>query len=74
MEDLPKGQFRKDRAGEFQCACCGALYEVTLMPLPAPTKQEAVCEACRQIMNEWRGNVAPLYRLKAVGKRLRYSQ
>jgi hypothetical protein len=51
----------KDQPEEFQCAHCGAVYEVTTTPLPSPTKQEAVCAACRLIMNEWRGNVAPFY-------------
>lgn len=57
--------FWNNRAGEFQCGCCGALYEVTVQPLSAPAKKEAVCEVCRQTMNEWRGNVAPLYKLKS---------
>jgi hypothetical protein len=64
----------KDQPEEFQCAHCGAVYEVTTTPLPSPTKQEAVCAACRLIMNEWRGNVAPFYTLRTIGRRLRYSQ
>jgi hypothetical protein len=51
-------------AGEFQCAQCGALYEVAVVRLAAAIREEAVCQVCQKVMNDWRGSVAPWYKLK----------
>ena len=57
-------------SGEFQCDMCGSLYSEALVRLPEGQRDEAICAVCQQVMNEWRGNVAPVYTLKA---RARYS-
>jgi hypothetical protein len=56
------GEAWKDRfLGEFQCAQCGALYEVAITRLSAPVYDEVICEVCRRVMNEWRGTVGRAY-------------
>jgi transcription elongation factor Elf1 len=60
------GEAWKDRfLGEFQCAQCGALYEVALTRLSAAVYEEVICEVCRRVMNEWRGTVGRAYTLKS---------
>jgi len=51
--------------GEFQCAECGTLYEVTVRRVSASARDEAICEVCRRVMNSWRGTMAPSYILKS---------
>jgi hypothetical protein len=59
------GEAWKDRfLGEFQCAQCGALYEVAITLLSAPVYDEVTCEVCRRVMNEWRGTVGRAYTLE----------
>ena len=54
------GEAWKDRfLGEFQCAQCGALYEVAITRLSAPVYDEVICEVCRRVMNEWRSTGGP---------------
>lgn len=50
--------------GEFQCDQCGSLYEVEFIKLSERVSDEAICQSCRMVMNEWRGTVAPVYKLK----------
>lgn len=57
--------FRDTRDNEFQCAECGALYTVAIVPLACSTREEAICEVCQKVMNEWWGNAAPAYTLKS---------
>jgi hypothetical protein len=60
------GEAWKERfLGEFQCAQCGALYEVAITRLSAPVYDEVICEVCRRVMNEWRGTVGRAYTLKS---------
>jgi hypothetical protein len=62
------GEAWKDRfLGEFQCAQCGALYEVAITRLSAPVYDEVICEVCRRVMNGRRGTVGRAYTLKASG-------
>jgi len=53
------------RSGEFQCDLCGSIYTEALIRLPEGRRDEAICAVCQQVMNEWRGNLAPVYTLKA---------
>jgi len=51
--------------GEFQCDQCGSLYEVEYIALSRRVSDEAICQHCLMVMNEWRGTRAPVYRLKS---------
>lgn len=55
----------RDDKGEFQCAECGALYVVAIVRLPTAARDEAICDVCQKVMNEWRGTAAPAYTLKS---------
>jgi hypothetical protein len=60
------GEAWKDRfLGEFQCAQCGALYEVAITRLSAPVYDEVIREVCGRVMNEWHGTVGRAYTLKS---------
>jgi hypothetical protein len=57
---------RMTRSGdEFQCDECGSIYKEALIRLPKGHRDEAICDVCQRVMNEWRGNVAPFYTPKA---------
>jgi len=60
------------RFGEFQCDRCGSLYEVAFIALSQRVSDEAVCQNCRMVMNEWRGTLAPIYKLKSRARLVRY--
>jgi len=42
---------------EFQCAMCGAVYDVAITRLSARTDYDAICNVCQKVMNEWHGTV-----------------
>ena len=42
---------------DFQCDMCGSIYNETLIRLAEGHRDEAICDVCQQVMNEWRGNV-----------------
>lgn len=50
---------------EFQCDQCGSLYDVEFVALAERACDEAICQTCRMVMNEWRGAFAPIYKLKS---------
>jgi hypothetical protein len=43
---------------EFQCAKCGALYDVAITRVAARADYDAICNVCQKVMNEWHGTVA----------------
>jgi hypothetical protein len=51
--------------GEFQCDRCGSIYNLAVIPLSVSLSDEAICQVCQMVMNEWRGNLAPIYKLKS---------
>jgi hypothetical protein len=51
--------------GEFQCAECGAIYDVAITRLAARADYDAICNVCQKVMNEWHGTVGRAYTLKA---------
>jgi len=51
-------------SSEFQCAQCGAVYAVTVQKIHAPVSDVALCDVCKRIMSEWRGNLLRNYELK----------
>jgi hypothetical protein len=61
MIELPKTR----PAGEFQCGHCGSIYNLAVIPLSVRLSDEAVCQVCQMVMNEWRGTLAPIYKLKS---------
>jgi hypothetical protein len=56
-------------ANEFQCPCCGALYEVAVQPLGSPSRGDDICQVCHMVMTEWRGTLERHYALKAEAPR-----
>jgi hypothetical protein len=61
MTELPKSR----PFGEFECGHCGSIYSVAVIPLSTRLADEAICQVCQMVMNEWRGTLAPIYRLKS---------
>jgi len=51
--------------GKFQCGQCGSGYNLTIVPLSMSHSDRAVCRVCEMVMNEWRGTLAPIYKLKS---------
>ena len=59
-------EFPKIRpVGEFQCDHCGSIYNLAVIPLSMRLSDEAICQVCQMVMNEWRGTLAPIYKLKS---------
>ena len=50
---------------EFQCAKCGAIYDVAITRLAARADYDAICNVCHKVMNEWHGTVGRAYTLKS---------
>ena len=50
---------------EFQCAMCGAVYDVAITRLAARADYDAICNVCHKVMNEWHGTVGRAYTLKS---------
>jgi hypothetical protein len=50
---------------EFQCAGCGAVYDVAITRLAFPADYDVVCAVCQKVMNEWHGTVGRAYKLKS---------
>jgi predicted kinase len=50
---------------EFQCAECGAVYDVAITRLAARADYDAICDVCQKVMNEWHGTVGRAYTLKS---------
>jgi len=50
---------------EFQCAECGAVYDVAITRLAARADYDAICNVCQKVMNEWHGTVGRAYTLKS---------
>jgi hypothetical protein len=61
MIELPKTR----PAGEFHRDHCGSIYSLAVIPLSVRLSDEAVCQVCQMVMNEWRGTLAPIYKLKS---------
>ncbi|MGO9361435.1 MAG: hypothetical protein ACLP1D_27785 [Xanthobacteraceae bacterium] len=61
----PMARTQPSPFGEFQCDQCGSLYEVEFIALSQPASDEAICQSCQMVMNEWRGTRAPVYKLKS---------
>jgi hypothetical protein len=56
---------RSRSVGEFQCGQCGSIYNVAVIPLSMSLSDEAARQVCQMVMNEWRGTLAPIYKLKS---------
>jgi hypothetical protein len=50
---------------DFQCAKCGAVYDVSITRLGARADYDASCNVCQKVMNEWHGTVGRAYTLKS---------
>jgi hypothetical protein len=50
---------------EFQCAKCGAIYDVAITRVAARADYDAICNVCQKVMNEWHGTVGRAYTLKS---------
>ena len=60
-----KDQARQSSIDEFQCAECGAVYDVAITRLAARADYDAICNVCQKVMNEWHGTVGRAYTLKS---------
>ena len=49
---------------EFQCAECGAVYDVAITRLGNRADYDAICNVCQKVMNEWHGTVGRACTLK----------
>ena len=58
-------QARQSSIGEFQCARCGAVYDVAITHRAPRAEYDAICIVCREVMNEWLGMVGRAYTLKS---------
>jgi hypothetical protein len=54
---------------EFQCAQCGAVYEVTIEKVARPVRDMPVCAFCNQVMSDSVGNLVRKYTLTRVPNR-----
>jgi hypothetical protein len=57
-------QARQSSIDEFQCARCGAVYDVAITHRAPRAEYDAVCIVCCEVMNEWHGTVGRAYTLK----------
>jgi len=55
----------RQSSDEFQCARCGAVYDVAITHLAVRANYDAICNVCQKVMNEWHGNVGRAYTLKS---------
>src|ERR1700722_4599861 len=60
-----KDQAWQSSIDEFQCAECGAVYDVAITRLAARADYDAICNVCQKLMNEWHGTVGRAYTLKS---------
>ena len=58
-------QARQSSIDEFQCARCGAVYDVAITHLAIRADYDAICNVCQKVMNEWQGTVGRAYALKS---------
>jgi transcription elongation factor Elf1 len=58
-------QARQSSIDEFQCARCGAVYDVAITHLAVRANYDAICNVCQKVMNEWHGTVGRAYTLKS---------
>jgi transcription elongation factor Elf1 len=58
-------QARQSSIDEFQCARCGAVYDVAITHRAPRAEYDAVCIVCCEVMNEWHGTVGRAYTLKS---------
>ena len=56
---------RQSSIDEFQCARCGAVYDVAITHRAPRAEYDAVCIVCCEVMNEWHGTVGRAYTLKS---------
>jgi hypothetical protein len=54
---------------EFQCAQCGAVYDVTIAKVERSVRDAPVCAFCRQVMSDSVGNLVRKYTLKTAPSR-----
>jgi hypothetical protein len=54
---------------EFQCAQCGAVYDVTVEKVERSVRDAPVCAYCRQVMSDSVGNLVRKYTLKTAPSR-----
>jgi hypothetical protein len=59
------GQAWQGSIDEFQCAECGAVYDVAITRLAARADYDAICDVCQKVMSEWHGTVGRAYTLKS---------
>jgi hypothetical protein len=55
-------QIEHDRATDFTCAHCGAVYE--MLQTPAHDTGFAACEVCNMVLMKWVDAPIPLFRAK----------
>jgi transcription elongation factor Elf1 len=58
-------QARQSSMDEFQCAMCGAIYDVAITRLATRADYDAICNVCEKVMNEWHGTMGRAYTLKS---------
>jgi transcription elongation factor Elf1 len=58
-------QTRQSSIDEFQCARCGAVYDVAITHLALRAEYDVICNVCQKVMNEWHGTVGRAYTLKS---------
>ena len=54
---------------EFQCAQCGAVYDVTIEKVAHPVRDTPVCTVCNKVMSDSVGNLVRRYALKQAPSR-----
>ena len=55
-------QIKHDRATDFTCPHCGAVYE--MLETPAHDTGSATCEVCNLVLMKWVDAPIPLFRAK----------
>jgi hypothetical protein len=55
--------YKTTAGGEFTCLGCGAIYHVTLHQTPFRDKDNAICEVCETVMDEWNSTTFKEYKL-----------
>jgi hypothetical protein len=48
---------------EFQCAQCGAIYEVVIEQVDRPVRDAPICVVCKNVMCDSVGNLVRRYQL-----------
>lgn len=55
--------FKQRDGGTMKCEGCGSVYHVTLVQTPIRDADDAHCEVCGVLLDEWKSTTFPIFEL-----------